>query len=74
MLKSAGALVFLIAVPAAAQAPRIAVDPRVELFSVIFRLAGNSEYNRRTTTSSPSTLRAAARSRAPTVCRWRRSR
>jgi hypothetical protein len=45
MLKSAGALLLLLAVPAAAQAPRIAVDPRVELFSVIFRLAGNTEYN-----------------------------
>lgn len=44
MLKSAGALLILFAIPAAAQAPRIAVDPRVELFSVIFRLAGNSEY------------------------------
>jgi hypothetical protein len=44
MLKSAGALLFLLAVPAATQAPRVAVDPRVELLSVIFRLAGNTEY------------------------------
>jgi hypothetical protein len=45
MLKSAGALLLLLAVPAAAQAPRVAVDPRVELMSIIFRLAGNSEYS-----------------------------
>lgn len=43
-LKSAGAVLFLFAATAAAQTPRIAVDPRVELMSVIFRLAGNSEY------------------------------
>jgi len=39
-----------IALPVAAQspyvsAPRVSVDPRVELMSIIFRLAGNSEYN-----------------------------
>jgi Domain of unknown function (DUF4932)/Bacterial Ig-like domain len=34
-----------VSLTAAAQAPRVAVDPRVELMSVIFRLAGNSEYN-----------------------------
>lgn len=31
--------------PAAAQAPAMGVDPRVELLSIIFRLAGNPEYN-----------------------------
>ena len=31
--------------PLRAQAYRIGVDPRVELMSVIFRLAGNNEYN-----------------------------
>jgi hypothetical protein len=45
MLKSAAALLLLSSLPAAAQAPRVAVDPRVELLSVVFRLAGNSEYN-----------------------------
>ena len=44
MLKSAACLLIL-SLTAAAQAPRVAVDPRVELMSVIFRLAGNSEYN-----------------------------
>jgi hypothetical protein len=43
----AGLLVFLIlAAPTlSAQAYRVGVDPRVELMSVLFRLAGNNEYN-----------------------------
>jgi hypothetical protein len=45
MLKSAAALLVLSSLPAAAQTPRVTVDPRVELLSVVFRLAGNSEYN-----------------------------
>jgi hypothetical protein len=45
MLKSAVGLLALAALPAMAQAPRVAVDPRVELLSIVFRLAGNSEYN-----------------------------
>jgi hypothetical protein len=28
-----------------AQLPTVAVDPRIELFSIVFRLAGNPEYN-----------------------------
>lgn len=38
-------MLLLVALPAAAQLPRAAVDPRVELMSIIFRLAGNGEYN-----------------------------
>ena len=30
---------------AAAQAPRINVDPRIELMVIIFKLAGSSEFN-----------------------------
>jgi hypothetical protein len=45
VLKSAVSLLLLLSLPAAAQAPRVAVDPRVELMSIIFRLAGNTEYN-----------------------------
>ncbi len=46
MLKFSAACVLLLAsLPAAAQSPRVSVDPRIELMSIIFRLAGNSEYN-----------------------------
>src|ERR1039458_7430527 len=33
------------AVPGSAHSLRVVVDPRVELLSLIFRLAGNPEYN-----------------------------
>lgn len=55
ILRCAAALIFILAAgfgPAAAEnggtAARVAVsaDPRVELMSIIFRLAGNKEYNR----------------------------
>jgi hypothetical protein len=35
-----------VALPESAHSLRVIVDPRVELMSVIFRLAGNPEYNR----------------------------
>jgi hypothetical protein len=39
-------LALLLAVlPALAQPARIAVDPRIELLSIVFHLAGSSEYN-----------------------------
>jgi hypothetical protein len=37
--------ILLAALPVFAQAPRIAADPRIELLSIVFHLAGNSEYN-----------------------------
>src|SRR5436305_840263 len=36
---------LLAAYPGVAQMPRTSVDPRVELLSIVFHLAGNSEYN-----------------------------
>src|SRR5215469_203517 len=38
-------LVILAICPAFAQSPRIATDPRIELLSIVFHLAGNPEYN-----------------------------
>ena len=35
-----------VALPRSAHSLRVIVDPRVEFLSVIFRLAGNPEYNR----------------------------
>jgi len=37
--------VALAALPALAQPARIAADPRIELLSIVFHLAGNNEYN-----------------------------
>ncbi|PYT21565.1 MAG: hypothetical protein DMG57_38275 [Acidobacteria bacterium] len=39
-----GLFSLILALPLFAQ-PRIAVDPRIELFSIVFHLAGNPEYN-----------------------------
>jgi hypothetical protein len=36
---------LLAALPALAQPARISTDPRIELLSIVFHLAGNSEYN-----------------------------
>jgi len=36
---------LILALPLLAQPRRIAVDPRIELFSIVFHLAGNPEYN-----------------------------
>jgi len=36
---------LLACLPALAQPPRIAADPRIELLSIVFHLAGNPEYN-----------------------------
>jgi hypothetical protein len=41
-------LVFCLILPGplrALQAPRVAVDPRIELLTIVFRLAGNAEYS-----------------------------
>jgi hypothetical protein len=38
-------ILLLAALPALAQPARIATDPRIELLSIVFHLAGNNEYN-----------------------------
>ena len=43
-LASSAVLLFVAASTAYAQEPRVGVDTRVELMSIIFRLAGNPEY------------------------------
>lgn len=42
---------FFLPCPGAQSEPDVRVDPRVELMSVIFRLAGNPEYNQSRLTS-----------------------
>src|SRR5215510_11146510 len=38
-------VLLVAAVPGFAATPRVAVDPRAELMGILFRLAGNPEYN-----------------------------
>jgi hypothetical protein len=39
------AATLLVGAPARGQDVRVAADPRIELLSIVFRLAGNPEYN-----------------------------
>jgi hypothetical protein len=45
MFRIASLLAVVITIPAFAEKVPVKVDPRVELLSIVFRLAGNSEYN-----------------------------